>query len=159
MKIQIIVFCFFSLFSLQGEAVFSQNQRLEFVLPDIKGKDVNLDQFSGKKAIVVFWSIFNPASIDELDNLSRISIDSSIVLIGINIDKDTSADEICLFIDSKVWTFIILHDSKQNIFNEIFPKSIVPLTLICNNMHDIIESKQGFIPGDDEWILARVKEM
>jgi peroxiredoxin len=159
MKIQIFVLTILSLFAFQGQAGFSQNQPLEFVLPDTQGEDVSLEQFSGKKAIVVFWSSNNPASIDELENLAKISQDSDIVLIGVNIDRDTSAENIELIAESKEWTFVILLDPKLKVFTQIFPKQIIPSTLIINTKHEIIEQKQGFIPGDDEWILARAKEL
>jgi peroxiredoxin len=150
-----VVFCF----ALQRQAGFSQNQPIGFVLPDTKGEDVSLDKYSGKKAIVVFWSSENPASVDELENLRKISQNSDVILIGINIEHNTAVETIDLIIDSKAWNFEILLDPNMKFFKSIFKENIIPSTLIINAKHEIIEQKQGYIPGDDEWILSRISEI
>jgi peroxiredoxin len=156
-----IILCI-AILILQGFVLsvgFSQNAQINFVLNNVQGSTTDLSKFADKKIVIVFWATDNPASIAELENVHKIEHITDFILMAINTDAGISLEELILFADSKSWDFEILIDRKKKFFMSIFQKEVIPSTLLLDAKHEILEKKQGYIPGDEEWILARMTEI
>jgi len=114
-------------------------QAPEFTLKDIDGKDVNLSQYSQKKAVVVLfwstWSANSPKAVKRFEEFYRKYRDRGIQVIGVNADNQTISDEdrqdIKKFVRELDITFPVLLDKGLKTFHD-YDVIALPSTVVIS---------------------------
>ena len=83
-----------------------------FTLPDLAGKPVRLDDFLGKKAVLInFWATWCEPCREEMPTLERLSVErrASLAVLGVSLDG-VGRDRVRAFVRELGVTFPILLD-------------------------------------------------
>ncbi|MCX7875086.1 MAG: redoxin domain-containing protein, partial [Melioribacteraceae bacterium] len=136
----------------------SENSKVEnFKLKDYNGKEFQLTDFKGAKAIVImFIATQCPVSNDYNSRMAELYNeykDKGISFIGINSNKQESVDEIKEHAAKNKLAFTILKDEK-NVIADKFQASFTPEIYVLNNNFEILY--HGRI--DDSRKIENVKE-
>ncbi|KPK64690.1 hypothetical protein AMJ83_00365 [candidate division WOR_3 bacterium SM23_42] len=133
-----------------------------FTLEDVDGKIVNLDSLLAEGPVLVsFWALWCKMCIKELDALRPYSeeFDSlNITLLAISQDKTRSVPKVKPFATSHKWTYQVVLDP-ENTMRELYNVQAMPTFFIIDQNKKIVFTHQGYKPGDEELIIAKVREL
>ena len=134
-----------------------------FVLEDVAGRPYDTGQHIGHDVVVLsFWATWcKPCKIEQaaLQELySRLKKDG-LVVIGVSIDGPSSAAEVQNFVKSHGFTFPILLDRDTALLERYNPRGDVPFSLVVDRTGTIVETHQGYNPGDEVALEARLTEL
>lgn len=133
-----------------------------FTLEDVNGNVVNLDSLLTKGPVLVsFWALWCKMCIKELDALRPFAeeFDSrNITLLAISQDKARSVPKVKPFATSHKWTYSVVLDP-ENMMRELYNVQAMPTFFIIDQNKQIVFTHQGYKPGDEEVIIAKVREM
>lgn len=130
----------------------------EFSLKDLSGKETTLAEFSGKKAVVIFfwatWSANSPKALKRFEEFHKKYAQKGIQIIAINADNQTISEEDTAKIKAVVAgagiTFPVLLDSGLKTFRE-YDVIALPSTIV------VTEGKLSYsLPG---WPLAGTEDL
>jgi thiol-disulfide isomerase/thioredoxin len=135
---------------------------LEFSLPDLAGKQRNINEWKNKLLIINFWATWCPPCLKEIPAFIKLQSqfnDTELQFIGIAIDEKDAVSEYLETININYPiliggdTAIALSRQLGNILNA------VPYTLIINQQGQIIHRQPGEISRDEilEIILPIIK--
>lgn len=133
-----------------------------FTLEDVDGNVVNLDSLLTKGPVLMsFWALWCKMCIKELDALRPYAdeFDSlNITLLAISQDKSRSVPKVKPFATSHKWAYQVVLDP-ENVMRELYNVQAMPTFFIIDQNKKIIFTHQGYKPGDEEVIVAKVKEL
>lgn len=133
-----------------------------FTLEDVNGNVVNLDSLLTKGPVLVsFWALWCKMCIKELDALRPFAeeFDSrNITLLAISQDKARSVPKVKPFATSHKWTYSVVLDP-ENMMRELYNVQAMPTFFIIDQNKQIVFTHQGYKPGDEEVIIAKVREI
>lgn len=133
-----------------------------FTLEDVDGKIVNLDSLLLKGPVMMsFWALWCKMCIKELDALKPYAeeFDSlNITLLAISQDKTRSVPKVKPFATSHKWTYQVVLDP-ENMMRDLYNVQAMPTFFIIDQNKKIIFTHQGYKPGDEAIIIAKVREL
>ena len=133
-----------------------------FTLEDVDGNVVNLDSLLTKGPVLMsFWALWCKMCIKELDALRPYAdeFDSlNITLLAISQDKSRSVPKVKPFATSHKWTYQVVLDP-ENTMRELYNVQAMPTFFIIDQNRKIVFTHQGYKPGDEETIIAKVREL
>ncbi|UCF70466.1 MAG: TlpA family protein disulfide reductase [candidate division WOR-3 bacterium] len=133
-----------------------------FTLEDVDGEIVNLDELLEKGPVMMsFWALWCKMCIKELDGLKPYAeeFDSlNITLLAISQDKTRSVPKVKPFATSHKWTYRIVLDP-ENMMRDLYNVQAMPTFFIIDQNRKIVFTHQGYKPGDEEIIIAKVREL
>lgn len=133
-----------------------------FTLEDVDGNTVNLDSLLTKGPVMMsFWALWCKMCIKELDALKPYAeeFDSlNITLLALSQDKTRSVPKVKPFALSHKWTYRVVLDP-ENIMRDLYNVQAMPTFFIIDQNKKIIFTHQGYKPGDEEIIVARIREL
>lgn len=133
-----------------------------FTLEDVDGNVVNLDSLLTKGPVLIsFWALWCKMCIKELDALRPFAeeFDSrNITLLAISQDKARSVPKVKPFATSHKWTYSVVLDP-ENMMRELYNVQAMPTFFIIDQNKQIVFTHQGYKPGDEEVIIAKVREI
>ena len=133
-----------------------------FTLEDVDGNVVNLDSLLTKGPVLIsFWALWCKMCIKELDALRPFAeeFDSrNITLLAISQDKTRSVPKVKPFATSHKWTYSVVLDP-ENMMRELYNVQAMPTFFIIDQNKQIVFTHQGYKPGDEEVIIAKVREI
>lgn len=133
-----------------------------FTLEDVDGEVVDLDALLEKGPVLIsFWALWCKMCIKELDALRPFAeeFDSrNITLLAISQDKARSVPKVKPFATSHKWTYSVVLDP-ENMMRELYNVQAMPTFFIIDQNKNIVFTHQGYKPGDEEIIIAKVKEI
>ena len=133
-----------------------------FKLEDVDGNPVNLDSLLEKGPVMMsFWALWCKMCIKELDALRPYAaeFDSlNITLLAISQDKTRSVPKVKPFATSHKWTYQVVLDP-ENMMRELYNVQAMPTFFIIDQNKKIVFTHQGYKPGDEEVIIAKVREL
>jgi len=133
-----------------------------FTLEDVDGNIVNLDSLLTKGPVLMsFWALWCKMCIKELDALKPYAeeFDSlNITLLAISQDKTRSVPKVKPFATSHKWTYRVVLDP-DNEMRELYNVQAMPTFFIIDQNKNIVFTHQGYKPGDEEIIIAKVREL
>ncbi|KPK72430.1 hypothetical protein AMJ87_04800 [candidate division WOR_3 bacterium SM23_60] len=133
-----------------------------FTLEDVDGNIVNLDSLLTKGPVLIsFWALWCKMCIKELDALRPYAeeFDSlNITLLAISQDKTRAVPKVKPFATSHKWTYQVVLDP-ENAMRELYNVQAMPTFFIINQSKQIVFTHQGYKPGDEEVIIAKVREL
>ncbi len=148
----------FFAFAEEGTATPAPN----FTLEDVDGEVVDLDALLEKGPVLIsFWALWCKMCIKELDALRPFAeeFDSrNITLLAISQDKTRMVPKVKPFASSHKWTYSVVLDP-ENMMRELYNVQAMPTFFIIDQNKNIVFTHQGYKPGDEELIMAKVREL
>jgi thiol-disulfide isomerase/thioredoxin len=135
--------------STNKNAISDKNPALDFKLKDLNGKEVALSDYKGKKVFLNFWASWCPpckAEMPDIEKLYEETKDSDLVILAVNVGESKS--EVASFLNDNSYSFPVLLDSDQNIYNQYNIKGI-PTSFFIDKDGNIVSSKEGAMSLDE----------
>jgi len=133
-----------------------------FSLEDVDGNTMNLDSLLTKGPVLMsFWALWCKMCIKELDALRPYAeeFDSlNITLLAISQDKTRAVPKVKPFATSHNWTYQVVLDP-ENTMREMYNVQAMPTFFIIDQNKKIVFTHQGYKPGDEQLIIAKVREL
>jgi cytochrome c biogenesis protein CcmG/thiol:disulfide interchange protein DsbE len=133
-----------------------------FLLEDIVGNRVELDQYRGKVVLVDFWATWCPPcrkSIPELITLQDKYRDQGLVVLGISVDdpRRVSNKALSAFKESFKMNYIILR-ADARVARDWFgtEEMAIPTMFVVNGEGQIVNKHVGFNPGAVERSIKKL---
>jgi peroxiredoxin len=133
-----------------------------FTLEDVDGNTINLDSLLTKGPVLMsFWALWCKMCIKELDALRCYAEEFdtlNITLLAISQDKTRAVPKVKPFATSHNWTYQVVLDP-ENTMREMYNVQAMPTFFIIDQNKKIVFTHQGYKPGDEELIMAKVREL
>jgi thiol-disulfide isomerase/thioredoxin len=131
----------------------------DFSLPTLEGKKVKLSDAKGKVVVISFWATWCGPCKQELPLLDAIAkkyADKGLVVLSINTDAPKTVAEVRRVVKSKELTLPILLDGEGAVASKLDPANAMPYTLYLDRQGRVAHTHEGFQPGDEKDIEARI---
>lgn len=150
------------LVSLLISTAYSQTKSLpDFNFESISGEKISLYKLIDKGPVYLnFWALWCVPCRAELKALQSIHEklqNKNVSIIAINIDSPRSSSKVKSFISGMKYTFSVLLDSNQEIFQK-FGGSSLPYSILIDKKGKIVKVRNSFLPGDEKEILKEIEE-
>lgn len=158
MKKILMLLSFFCLFAK------AQTALPEVTLTNLEGKSVVLNnEFSEKDKLylISFWATWCGPCINELDELNDV-IDEwkkelNLEVIAIATDDARTQKRVKPLVNGKGWGYTILLDTNQDLKRALTIVNI-PYTIVVKNKQ-IVHIQNGYVPGSEAELLAKLKQL
>jgi peroxiredoxin len=158
-KKALILMLFVVVFAAAGEEAIPAP---DFNLQDIDGNPVILDSLLAKGPVFMsFWALWCKMCIKELDAIKPFfhEFDSlGVNLLAISQDKERAVPQVKPFAKSHNWKYVVVLDP-ENIMRELYNVQAMPTSFIIDQDKKIVFTHQGYKPGDEEKIIAKMREL
>lgn len=135
----------------------------DFSARDIDGKTVRLSTYLGKDAILLnFWQTWCEPCLAEFPHLRRIyeaNKDKGFVILGIAMDGPETVANVPAFAKRNQLNFPVLLDEDSNIAGLYNPKKSAPLSILIDKAGKITSIREGYNPGDEEYLAADIAKV
>ena len=138
-----------------------------FIVPDIKNRPFDLDQYLGKSPLVIsFWSIYCDSCVDEMLSLQKLEDKyqgQGLVILAVNEDIRVPLERIRRFVErlekfrGKI-TYPLLFDEGSEVFNA-FKASTLPTLVLVDRNGKIAGYSRGFDPEGELDLLASIEAL
>jgi len=118
------------------------NQDINFTLEDIKGKEVSISDFQGKKVFINFWATWCPNCKVEMPHMQTIWEEFGEEVVVVAVDIGESKDAVQKYIDKEEYTFKVLLDEKNEIAGK-FGITAVPTSILLDENGNLIYGVRG----------------
>lgn len=158
MKKLIVFLFFFSIFSN------AQTALPEVTLTNLEGKSIELKkEFAEKDKLYIFsfWATWCGPCINELDELNDVVEDwkkeLNLQVIAISTDDARTQKRVKPLVNGKGWGYTILLDTNQDLKRALTIVNI-PYTIVVKN-GQIVHIQNGYVPGSENELLAKLKQL
>ncbi|MCK4679965.1 TlpA family protein disulfide reductase [bacterium] len=130
-----------------------------FVLADLSGNDVSLDDFEGKVVVLDLWATWCPPCTKEIPFLVSLYEeykDQGLAVIGVGLDQG-GASAIAPFVEANNVTYTILVGDRT--ISRDYKVSSIPMTLTIGRDGRVAAKDVGFAPSMAGAMRARVEEL
>lgn len=131
----------------------------DFSLPTLDGKKVKLSEAKGKVVVISFWASWCGPCKQELPLLDAIAkkyADKGLAVFSINTDAPKTVAEVRRVVKSKELTLPILLDGEGAVAGKLDPANAMPYTIYLDRQGRVAHTHEGFQPGDEKDIEARI---
>ena len=160
MKKFALILCVPMLFALAEEGEYADAP--DFSLEDVDGNPVILDSLLANGPVFMsYWALWCKMCIKELDALKPFYdefADMEVNMLAISQDKARSVPEVKPFALSHKWKYVVVLDP-DNIMRDLYDVQAMPSSFIINRDKKIVFTHQGYKPGDEELIIAKMREL
>lgn len=129
---------------------------------DLDGESVTVDEIKGENLTVLdFWATWcKPCikSIPENIKLAETYENMGVAFIGVNVDSPRNLAKVRPFANSFGINYRVLLDTDQAIMTELVVTAL-PTLIILDNEGNSVYTHEGFIPGDEKIISAKIDEL
>lgn len=154
----IVLVVFYSAISFAGNGTVTN-----FTLKDINSKTFHLDDYLGKKVIVMsFWATWCIPCQHEMPNLEKLHKKykkDDLLVIALSIDKSNTLSRVKPYIKRHRYTFTVLLDKKSQVLNLFNPKVVVPFTIVVGMDKKVKYQHEGYQIGDEVELEKLVKKL
>ncbi|MCB0720731.1 MAG: TlpA family protein disulfide reductase [Ignavibacteriae bacterium] len=151
-----IILSFFFVNSAKSQSYYN------FTLQDLDGNDVSLDELVAKGPVFLsFWATWCSPCKEEMKYLQDIYNkykDKGFTYLAVNTDSQKSLSKVKTYISSKGYTFPVVLDTDEKIFEAYLGEGL-PYSLLIGTDKKISSKHVGFLPGDEEKIEKEVVEL
>lgn len=133
---------------------------IDFILPDLNGKQVNFDSYRGKVVFLNFWATWCKPCEEEIPSMQYLYETlkgQPFEIVAVSIDKDPP-ESVAAFAKKYNVTFTVLHDRKGRI-KELYKTTGVPETFIVDQNGVIAEKVWGPRDWSNSNSIATILEL
>lgn len=150
-------------FVLISSSIFSQSKSIpDFNLETVSGEKISLHQLLVKGPVYInFWALWCVPCRAELKALQTIYEqfkEKNVSIVAINIDSPKSSSKVKSFISGMKYTFPVLLDINQEVFQK-FGGSNLPFSLLIDKDGKIVKVRNSFLPGDEKEIIKDIENI
>lgn len=118
------------------------NQDINFTLQDLKGNEVSISDFQGKKVFINFWATWCPNCEVEMPHMQTIWEEFGEEVVVVAVDIGESKDTVKKYIDKEGYTFKVLLDKENEIAGK-FGITAVPTSILLDENGNLIYGVRG----------------
>ncbi len=148
-KLSLIVVFLVSLFIVNNVKAQSF---YDFTLQDLDGNDVSLGKLLEKGPVFLsFWATWCSPCKDEMKEMQAIYDkykDKGFTYLAVNTDSQKSLAKVKSYISSKGYTFPVVLDTDEKIFEAYLGEGL-PYALLIDSEKNIVAKHLGFLTGDE----------
>jgi len=130
-----------------------------FVLPDLSGKVVRMDDLRGKVVVLNLWATWCPPCIDEMPTLEALTkkmVGRDFVLLAIS--EDETSGKVGPWIDKHGFTFPVLLDERGQVGADLGITGY-PETFIIDRTGRIVHHHVGYRDWSEPGIVAALERL
>jgi len=135
----------------------------DFSTRDIDGKTVKLSSYLGHQAILLnFWQTWCEPCVAEFPHMRKLydaNKDKGFVMFGIAMDGPETVANVPAFAKRNQLNFPVLLDEDSHIAQLYNPKKNAPLSVVIDKTGKITSIREGYNPGDEEYLAADVAKV
>ncbi|MCX8056970.1 MAG: redoxin domain-containing protein [Ignavibacteria bacterium] len=153
----------FLLYLVISNFLFAQSKSIPyFKLESITGEKISSTDLLNKGAVYInFWALWCVPCRAELKALQTIYEnfkDKNINIIAINIDSPKSSSKVKSFISGMKYTFPVLLDVNQEVFQK-FGGTSLPYSILIDKAGKVVKVRNSFLPGDEKEIVKDLESV
>jgi peroxiredoxin len=130
-----------------------------FVLPDLSGKVVRMDDLRGKVVVLNLWTTWCPPCVDEmptLESLAKTMAGRDFVLLAIS--EDETPSKVGPWIEQRRFTFPVLLDERGQVGADLGITGY-PETFVIDRTGRIVHHHVGYRDWSDPAIVAALERL
>lgn len=135
----------------------------DFSAPDIDGKTFRLANYLGKNVILLnFWQTWCEPCVAEFPHLRRMyeaNKSKGFVMFGVAMDGPETVANVPAFVRRNQLNFPVLLDEDSHVAAVYNPKKSVPLSVLIDRSGKIVSIREGYNPGDEEYLARDVAKV
>ncbi|MBI2502285.1 MAG: TlpA family protein disulfide reductase [Candidatus Latescibacteria bacterium] len=135
---------------------------VQFVLPDLDGRQVSLQEELARGPVVLdFWATWCKPCIQALPKLAQIAADyqdRGVQVYTVNIDGPRNLAKIRPFLQRHQVKLPVLLDRTNQVMKQ-FQLNAMPATLILTAQGGVVYRHQGYQPGDEDKLRAALEAL
>ncbi len=156
-----------ALFVLAGVMIgFSQDIKNipSVAVKNLNNETVDTKTFSnnGRPFVINFWATWCKPCIQELNAIHEVYADwqaqTGVKIYAISIDDSRSSRKVAPFVKGRGWTFDVYLDENSDLKRALAVNN-PPHTFLFNGKGELVWQHNGYAPGDEEELLAKIKEL
>lgn len=135
----------------------------DFTARDIEGKTVKLSTYLGKQAILLdFCATWCEPCIAEFPHLRKLYAENKskgFVVVAVAMDGPETVANVPAFAKRNQLDFAVLTDEDSHIASIYNPKKSAPLSVLIDKQGRIAAIREGYNPGDEEFLAKDVAKV
>jgi peroxiredoxin len=135
----------------------------DFSAPDIEGKTFRLANYLGKNVILLnFWQTWCEPCVAEFPHLRRMyeaNKEKGFLMFGVSMDGPETVANVPAFVKRNQLNFPVLLDEDSHVAAVYNPKKSVPLSVLIDRSGKIVAIREGYNPGDEEYLARDVAKV
>lgn len=134
-------------------------QIASFKLRNTEGVEVSLSDYAGKVVLINFWATWCQPCQVEMPHLQKMYLahqSKGFVVLSISADDARSSSQVKPLVKRAGLTFPVLLDTQTTVVSQLNPNKILPYTLLLDREHKVVEIFQGYTPGDEVKVEAKL---
>ena len=150
-----------------GTGLMAQNATVpqNITLRTVDGQSVpsSVIQNDGRPVIVSFWATWCKPCNRELNNIKEVyeewQEETGVKLVAVSIDDARSANRVKPHVEGKDWPFEVYLDQNRDFARAMNAGANPPYTYLINGEGEIVWQHTGYLPGAEEEIIEKVREL
>lgn len=155
-----------AIMAVMAMTVSAQNAKLpeNITLKSLDGKSIQSNEISndGKPIVISFWATWCKPCNRELNAINELYAEwqeeTGVKLVAVSIDDAKSSMKVKPHVDGSGWEFEVYTDENQA-FKRAMNVVNIPHTFLIDGQGEIVWQHTGYIDGDEEELLAKIKEL
>lgn len=135
----------------------------DFSARDVDGKTFRLSSYLGKKVILLnFWQTWCEPCVAEFPHLRKMyaaNKDKGFVIFGVAMDGPETVANVSAFVSRNQLNFPVLLDEDSHVAAIYNPKKSAPLSILIDRSGKIAVIREGYNPGDEEYLAKEVAKV
>ena len=133
----------------------------DFSLKKLDGSTFRLSDHKGKQVIIVdFWATWCGPCTKFLKKLQEIQVKyPDVLVLAVSIDDGQSMAQVNQYVRGRGFTFSVLLDPDTSALKMFNPSISVPTTIVIDKKGEIAYSHNGYLPGDEVALSAKIEEL
>ena len=133
-------------------------------LTTLQGEKFNISELNndGNPIVISFWATWCKPCKKELNNIAEVyeewQEETGVKLVAISIDDTRSVMRVGPYVNASEWDYEVYLDTNSEL-KRAMGVSTVPHTFLLNGKNEIIWQHKGYVDGDEETLLEKIKQL